>query len=56
MSYKDKCFCGFYNKCKQGQHCARALTEDVEEEATIFGALISQYASEPQCYEGEDNV
>ncbi len=56
ISYKDRCFCGFYDRCKQGQHCSRAMTEELIEEAEEFGLPIACYASEPECYEVDNEI
>jgi hypothetical protein len=49
--YKDKYFCPFFESCKKGEECDRALTPDVaeDEEAYILG--ISAYPNKPECFE-----
>ena len=59
ICYRDKTFCGFYDKCKHGKFCRDALTEEIKEEAVKWwggqNAPISFYAEPPsKCYEAED--
>ncbi len=58
ITYKDKTFCPFYDKCKTGFNCSRALTVDVIESATKWSKqfhstdiLINQFSDKPECFE-----
>jgi hypothetical protein len=50
MEYKDKCFCVFYETCKLGNTCHRALTQEVINGAFNVGMWVSQFVDKPDCY------
>ena len=51
LCYMDKTFCPFFQSCTHGTECDRALTSDILIKAAHADLLISQYMSEPKCYE-----
>ena len=50
MSYKDRTFCPFFNSCKAGYKCDRALTQWVKQKARMAEANILMYNYYPECY------
>ena len=50
LVYKDQTFCGFWNECKEGKGCYRALTEKIKEGAKNWGLPISEFADKPKCF------
>lgn len=50
MCYRDRTFCQFYDDCKDGNRCVRALTPTIRERAEAFGLYISQYVDRPECF------
>ena len=50
MCYKDMTFCGFYEDCKDGETCCRALTQAIIYAATWQETYISQFADRPECF------
>ena len=61
ICYKDMTFCSFWEECKEGKSCPRALTEKVEIEADRWwlsfhgstiknGAPICQFVKKPECF------
>ena len=50
LCYKDMCFCPFYEDCRGGESCDRALTMDVMEDAECRDLLISRFAAKPECF------
>ena len=54
ISYKDMTFCEFFEDCKDGEGCFRALTDTVRENAEKwFGTKnppISKYIEKPDCF------
>jgi hypothetical protein len=58
ITYKDKTFCPFYDKCKTSSNCSRALTDDIINKAEIWSkqfhptdVLICQFVDKPECFE-----
>ena len=51
LCYKDKTFCNYYEDCKSGKDCKRALTDEVKEKAEIAKLLVCIFAEKPECYE-----
>ena len=59
ICYRDMTFCKFYDKCKFGDTCHRALTDKVFKEARKWAkdafnmdtAPICQFINKPECYE-----
>ena len=58
ICYKDKTFCPFYQNCKEGKTCDRALTPEVIDQAVKWwrgkGAPIAQYAEKPKCWKSSE--
>lgn len=48
--YKDKVFCPFWEECKAGRACDRALTEEVRRGAVMVSIPISRYKDRPECF------
>lgn len=48
--YKDMTFCQYYETCKSGVHCSRALTPEVKDGADEYDLGISQFAEVPDCF------
>ena len=53
ICYKDMTFCSFWEKCKKGEDCSRALTQKVEFDAKKFGLGICQFLEKPKCFKEE---
>ena len=57
INYKDKTFCPFWDTCKAGPGCDRALTPTVREEAHRWwggaGAPICLLKDKPECWEAQ---
>lgn len=54
ISFMDKTFCAYFDTCKKGEKCERALTEKVKRDAATWwgdaNAPICIYAEHPDCY------
>jgi len=57
LCYKDMTFCSYWEECKDGKNCNRALTPEVFENATKWWGLISknpvpicQFSEQPDCF------
>jgi len=58
LCYRDMTFCPFWEDCKEGEGCFRALTSDVKASAIKFGLGTSQFLEPPEClkrWEHEEN-
>jgi len=57
ICYQDRTFCSFWQLCKSGHTCDRALTEDVRRRAAKKRLPISQWMEFPECFvrEGGDD-
>lgn len=53
-TFKDMTFCSFYTECKKGKDCFRALTNAIKFRAKVVGLPISQFVSEPDCFEEKE--
>jgi len=55
ICYKDMTFCPFWDDCKQGEKCDRALTDEVCADAMAWwqgqDPPICQYTDKPECWE-----
>lgn len=52
ICYRDQTFCSFYDTCKQGGICVRALTPEIREAAKQKKLPLSQFVDPPEeCYE-----
>lgn len=54
ITYKDMTFCAYYQECANRESCNRALTKTIKDKAKNFGLPISQFASRPNCWQGEE--
>ena len=54
MCYRDRTWCPFWEECKDGQGCDRAMTDKVKADAEKWmkNAPICQYVDKPECYKG----
>jgi hypothetical protein len=50
LCYRDMCFCPFYDGCKEGGECDRALTDEVKGNAKLSGLPIDIFTSKPSCF------
>lgn len=50
LSFRDMTFCKYYNICKRGNYCSRALTDEVIESASKSRLPICQFSEKPDCY------
>ena len=54
IGYKDMTFCSFWESCKDGKKCFRALTKEVQENAEKWWGSkevpICQYVDKPDCH------
>lgn len=66
ISYKEQIFCSFYENCRTGKNCPKALTPELWEKAKNWWTRngtenlnstipISQYANAPDCWEVRRN-
>ena len=53
ICYKDRTFCRFYEECKDGSTCSRALTTDIIKNAEESKLPVSQYAEKPECFKSD---
>ena len=59
ICYRDMTFCAFWEECRGGMECPRALTFGVRLEAErwwlprVDGAPICVYTHKPECFKGE---
>jgi len=55
LCFLNKTFCTFWRACIDGEDCARALTDELKEEACEWwgdnNPPISSYKTPPKCYE-----
>lgn len=51
LCYKDMTFCSFYDRCKEGKNCFRALTPKVISKSKEIHLPISQFVCAPKCFE-----
>lgn len=55
LCYGDRTYCSFFEKCKNGDNCSRALNKNVLDGALKWwgkpGAPICQYVDKPKCFE-----
>ena len=59
MCYRDMTFCPFWEKCKDGHECKRALTDEVKAGAkrwmpSIKDPPISIFTDKPECFKSFD--
>ena len=50
MCYRDMTFCSYWQDCKDGNDCHRALTIEVQNNAETNNLDICQYAEKPECF------
>ena len=54
IGYRDMTFCTYYETCKEGGSCNRALTQQVQDDADKWwgkeGAPICMYIDMPSCH------
>lgn len=54
IGFKDRTWCDFYQECKHGNYCNRALTPEVREAAANWwgsaGAPIAMFIRNPECF------
>lgn len=50
ICYGDRTFCKFYEECKYGEGCERALTVNVMQEAYDCGLPVCQFMEKPECF------
>jgi hypothetical protein len=63
ICYKDKTFCSFWERCRDGKECKRALTKECINQAKEWwkqftnsdDAPICQYTDKPECFESKEN-
>lgn len=56
ICYADRTYCPFWNDCKRGSDCRRALTEAVKDRANKSGLPICVYVDKPQCIQEKRRV
>lgn len=54
ICYRDMTFCGFWEDCRNGEDCERALTEIVRKGAEFSRLPIAQFVDKPECYNKVD--
>jgi len=59
MCYRDRTWCQFWEECKDGGQCGRALTKDVKDAATRWwgndNPPIATYVDKPECFKEKTN-
>lgn len=54
ICFRDRCYCNFFSKCKNGNTCDRSLTDKVKSDAlTWWGKSdppICVYTDTPECF------
>ncbi len=52
LCYRDMTFCTYYEECKDGKDCFRALTPEVIKaaEAWMKKPPIAMFAEKPECF------
>ena len=50
-SYRDRVFCPFWEECKVGEGCDRALTDEVRRGAERVSIPIARYKDRPECFQ-----
>jgi len=53
--YKDMCFCDYWEGCKDGEGCIRALTQDVWVKAESIGLPVDRFMENPICFKEKAN-
>jgi ATP sulfurylase len=48
--FRDMTFCPFFSDCKDGNRCFRALTKEVERQATEARMAVSMFVNPPDCF------
>lgn len=51
LTYRDKTHCIFWEECKKGDTCHRALTKEKEEHAKKINLPVAYFTEEPDCFE-----
>ena len=54
LCYKDRTFCPYWKRCKNGDSCERALTDEVIENAKRICLAIAQYGDKPDCFSDKE--
>jgi hypothetical protein len=57
LCYRDMTFCGYFEDCRKGNECVRALTTAVRNAAQSNHLPICQWGEKPECFvekEGND--
>ena len=56
ICYKDMTFCDLWEKCKFGNGCTRALTDEIKTAAEKWmkDAPIAVYSGEPDCFKSKE--
>jgi hypothetical protein len=50
MSYNDRTYCDYYDKCRKGDKCNRACTEEIKKGARYSKQLLSLFYEKPACF------
>jgi len=53
--YRDMCFCDYWEGCKDGEGCIRALTQDVWVKAESIGLPVDRFMENPICFKEKAN-
>ena len=57
MCYRDRTYCQFFDTCKDGEMCARALTERVRRDAEAFNLPLCTFIAPPKdCYTPKEKL
>ncbi len=54
LCYRDMTFCGYYEDCRKGKTCHRALTIAVRNAAQSNHLPICQFGEHPDCYKEKE--
>lgn len=48
--FRDTTYCRYYQHCRYGKVCNKALTQEIREEAMKYRFFLCEYTIEPDCY------
>jgi len=50
ICYRDMTFCPFWEECKEGETCHRALTKEIQYKADKLSLPICTFVDKPDCF------
>jgi len=55
ICFNDMTYCSFFEWCKNGKRCFRALTKKVKDNAMRADMGIAVFVDKPDCFEEKNN-